>query len=483
MRILSKRSVFGSVAALVIAGFTATALPLVIALVTGSVQVNTLTRQSERTIVESVHATRASEFVADELVSMERNARQYVVVNNEALLRLYRERYSQLLSTLADLSGTDVGAANKDKIDEIKRLAGIVTQALEQQDIDNASIIRPLKNFSLMHKLAGELRDAGDRAMDRDISDLSTRSASMQRAFIFQSIALGSLGVFLAALFISAILRPLRQINQAINRLGAEKFSDEIRVDGPRDLHEIGERLDWLRDRLRQVEQQKNEFVRHMSHELKTPLANIRESTGLLLDNTVGDLNDEQREIVSILDHSGRRLHLLVDNLINLARWREHHAMSPVSFDLVKLVESQVAGHKLLLERKSLEIDIDTPDSLQIEADRERIKTLVANLLSNAIKYSPPQSRIRIRLSREDSQALIEVIDSGPGIAPAEREKVFEPFYQTDTSGKIDGTGIGLSLVQECLQSHGGYGEFVACTSGAHFRAHLPLLTEAPAHA
>ncbi|HKI74123.1 MAG TPA: HAMP domain-containing protein, partial [Pseudomonadales bacterium] len=262
---------FGSVTALVVAGFTATALPLVIALVTGSVQVHSLTRQSERTIVESVHATRASEFVADELVSMERNARQYVVVNDAALLKLYEERYSQLGNTLTQLAGTDVGAANADKIEEIKGLAALVTRALQQQDLQDTDIVTALNNFGLMHKLAGELREAGDKAIDRDMGNLSNRSELMQRTFLLQSAALGGLGVLLAMLFISAILKPIRQINSAINHLGAEKFTDSIAVDGPRDLQEIGERLDWLRTRLQQVEQQKNEFVRHMSHELKTP--------------------------------------------------------------------------------------------------------------------------------------------------------------------------------------------------------------------
>ena len=316
------KTFFGSIATLIIAGFAVTALPLIVALVVGSVQVNHLTRQSERTILESAHATRASEFVADELVSMERNARQYAVLGNASLLRLYKERYAQLRDTLDQLENLGLGDANRPHLRAIRELTAQVTSAIEQSPMDQKRVKQALRNFNTLRRYSADLRKASGAAMDEELAALSARSAHMQRTFLWQSVLLGAFGTALAAAFIVAILRPIRQINQSIARLGEEQFSEPIRVDGPNDLRAIGERLDWLRLRLQQVEQQKNEFVRHMSHELKTPLANIRESTGLLLDNTVGELSESQRDIVSILDSSGRRLHLLVDNLINLARWR-----------------------------------------------------------------------------------------------------------------------------------------------------------------
>lgn len=483
MRDARARTFFGSIAALVIAGFAATALPLIVALVAGSIQVNHLTRQSERTILQSAHATRASEFVADELVSMERNARQYAVLNDKSLLRLYKERYTQLLDTLQQLDAIEQDGAHRGDLQAIRRLTAEITLAIEQEPVDPARVQDALARFSRLRQYAANLRAASDATMDKELDALSARSTRVQKAFLWQSTLLGLFGLGLAALFIGAILKPIRQINGIISRLGAERFDDAVNVEGPRDLREIGERLDWLRQRLQQVEQQKNEFVRHMSHELKTPLANIRESTSLLLEDKVGRLSPAQRDIVSILDRSGRRLHLLVDNLINLARWREHHAMSVSRFDLDELIDNQVKAHRLLLERKSLQLAVTKPDAVCIAADKERINTLLANLLSNAIKHSPDCGNITIDIRRQENDLILDIADEGPGIPMADAQRVFEPFYQSANNQTAEGTGIGLSLVRECIEAHGGCGEFLKSEHGAHFRARLPIIEDMQHHA
>lgn len=476
------RTFFGSIATLVIAGFVLTALPLIVALVVGSVQVNHLTRQSVRTILQSAHATSASEFIADELVSMERNARQYAVLDDPSLLKLYQERYVQLLATLQQLEGINAGSSNHDELQAIRKGTTSITRAIEQKPMKPGQVQAALGQFNQLRQYAADLRRTSDAAMDRELEALTARSANVQRALLWQSVLLGLFGLVLAAAFIAAILRPIRQINQTIARLGAERFDEPVHVDGPRDLRGIGERLDWLRERLQQVEQQKNEFVRHMSHELKTPLANIRESTSLLLDNTVGRLSEGQRDIVSILDSSGRRLHLLVDNLINLARWREQRTVTVSHFEFIALVRNQLKEHRLLMERKFLQLDLVEPEAIWISADNERIKTLFANLLSNAIKYSPEYGTIHIKVCDQAGTLVLEIKDEGPGIPAEDTERVFEPFFQSANTAHIEGTGIGLSLVRECILAHGGSGEFLDSETGAHFRADLPVMENEFSH-
>ena len=111
---------------------------------------------------------------------------------------------------------------------------------------------------------------------------------------------------------------------------------------------------------------------------------------------------------------------------------------------------------------------ISKPPTLMVAADRERIKTLIANLLSNAIKYSPEHGEITITVEAEGKDLILEVSDQGPGIAAAEVEKVFEPFYQSTSRLAVEGTGIG---------------EFLPCKSGAHFRACLPIVEQDVSHA
>ena len=126
-----------------------------------------------------------------------------------------------------------------------------------------------------------------------------------QQALAWQAAALLPVAAALAVLFLLFVARPIRQVDRAIRALGEGEFQSAIAVSGPRDIETLGRQLEWLRSRLKENTEEKNKFLRHMSHELKTPLANIREGTELLLDGTVGDLDPPQREVTDILRMNG----------------------------------------------------------------------------------------------------------------------------------------------------------------------------------
>jgi len=137
-----------------------------------------------------------------------------------------------------------------------------------------------------------------------------------------------------------------------------------------------------------------------------------------------------------------------------------------------------VNDRKLAIVTKSLVIDLNT-ENVSAYCDEEKIRVLLDNLLSNAVKYSPERGRIAIKLYRDGSDAVFEVVDEGPGIPAPEREKVFEAFYRgTDVPvAAIKGSGLGLSIVKEYVQLHGGQVEILE-GPGAHFRIRLPRRRE-----
>ena len=157
--------------------------------------------------------------------------------------------------------------------------------------------------------------------------------------------------------------------------------------------------------------------------------------------------------------------------------------MTMSRFNATELVDHVVSDHRLLLDRKSLKLNIERPENIPVYADEERFKTLLANLLSNAIKYAPDGTAIGVKMRVEDDKLTLEVRDHGPGIPAQDNGKVFEPFFQSANSTNVEGTGIGLSLVRECIEAHGGCGEFLPCNDGAHFRAVLPIIERATDHA
>ena len=299
-----------------------------------------------------------------------------------------------------------------------------------------------------------------------------------QRVSAWQVAALVPGTLILVLFFILLVARPIRQLDTAIHQLGRSGFSKPIEVKGPTDLERLGRQLEWLRIRLLDLAQEKNKFLRHMSHELKTPLANIREGTELLLDGTVGDLDQPQREVTDILRMNGLKLQQLIENLLSFSAWQTKTEVLTLSdFPLRGLAISVAKTQRLALRAADTQLKLEVEDII-VNADRDKIRTVLDNLLSNAIKFTPRGGYITIRAQQTPSSFVLEFGDTGPGIPDEESPRIFEAFFQgrREQGGQVGGTGIGLSVVLECIQAHEGSVELVDSSefSGAHFRIDIP---------
>ena len=260
-----------------------------------------------------------------------------------------------------------------------------------------------------------------------------------------------------------SIGRPLRAIDRAISELGRGTFSRSIEVSGPRDLERLGAQLEWLRLRLLDLAQERNRFLRHMSHELKTPLANIREGAELLMDGAVGPLDNSQREVVAILRDNGIKLHRLIENLLSFSAWQKESVGLDLSeFRLRPLVKQVLESQQLTVVSQRVRLEVKV-DDLMLRADRGKVRLIIENLLSNAIKYSPKGGTVYLHAAKQDTQLVIDVADAGAGIPSEERARVFEAFYtgRPPAGVQVKGTGIGLSVVLEFVNAHGGTIEIV----------------------
>jgi two-component system sensor histidine kinase GlrK len=269
---------------------------------------------------------------------------------------------------------------------------------------------------------------------------------------------------------------PLQRLEHAIVNLGENRLDQVIRIRGPADLMLVGQRLDWLRLRLVELDADKSRFLRHISHELKTPLASMREGVSLLEDGVAGELNQDQREIAQILRHNTGVLQGQIEDLLRLNTAAfEARQLHRQSTDLRELVESQVDAQRLQWRARELTIEI-IGERVLVALDPEKIGVVLANLLSNAIRYSPLQSTIRLELSTLPGLVCIDIQDQGAGVAIVDRERIFEPFYRGERqpTDVVRGSGIGLSIVHEYVAAHGGRIELLAEPAGAHFRMELP---------
>ena len=304
-------------------------------------------------------------------------------------------------------------------------------------------------------------------------------SSDLERLLLFQALALIPLSLLIATVFNVFITRPLRQLGSTINKLGSANFTDIISVKGPQDIQQLGRRLDWLRQQLAELDQQKRSFLQHVSHELKTPLTAIREGIALLQDRITGPLTPDQNEIVNILHKNGLQLQKEVEALLdfNLAL-SQNKPSNTESIQFDQLIEQTVAKHQLELMSRAVTIHTRLA-KVRLKGNKIQLTTAIDNLISNAIKYTPVNTCITVSLTEHSNCTKLDVIDSGPGIKPQDQTRIFEPFYQGSHSqqGSVSGTGLGLAIANRYVLLHHGSINVINSTSGAHFRIILPLKT------
>jgi two-component system sensor histidine kinase GlrK len=167
--------------------------------------------------------------------------------------------------------------------------------------------------------LVTKISDRTNAQIDAELSSLQLEAERAQQHLFWQTLLLVPMTLAVVGLFTYLFGRPIRAIDRAISELGRGTFSRPISISGPADLERLAAQLEWLRGRLLDLAQEKNRFLRHMSHELKTPLANIREGTELLMDGAVGELQSAQREVTAILRDNGMKLQRLIENLLSFS--------------------------------------------------------------------------------------------------------------------------------------------------------------------
>src|SRR6267142_2328052 len=213
--------------------------------------------------------------------------------------------------------------------------------------------------YMVLSDLARNVLNTSNALIDREVESMRRTGERAQRILWLQLAATIPLGILLAVGVTLLIARPIRQLDQAIRRLGAGEFEGDIRVGGPADLKYLGSRLDWLRQRLIELEQQKRLFLRHVSHELKTPLTALREGSELLAEGTAGPLSSEQREIVGILQQKSVQLQQLIEGLLNYHRAQESGGrleLTAVRFD--EVVEQVLDDHRLAILARGIRADL-----------------------------------------------------------------------------------------------------------------------------
>ena len=467
-----------SILRLILTGFFLVALPLVAGLVISTVSVDRLVGQSQNALLQSVMVTQGSQLLVEAITAMERNARQYQVLGDKVLFDVYQEKHEKFVDTARALEGLELVEAQRRLLEELQAKENEVHAILSENPHDARETNAALAKFAELAQTAQRILADNQGLINRGVEQIQARAEEVQRTLVLQAIALVPVALLLGIFFTVLITRPIKQVDQAIHRLGDGKFDEPAVVNGPRDLEQLGERLNWLRQRLLDLEQEKTKFLQHISHELKTPLTVIREGAELMNEQVVGELNTQQREIAGILRENSLQLQKLIEDLLNFSMLRTRSSnLFRKRLDLGRIIREVLEDHKVALLSHKLDLRTSM-QSVRLRGDKQKLRILVDNLISNAIKYSPDGSPLWVLLFKRDARAIIEVADAGPGIPVADRERVFEAFYQGASArkGHVKGTGLGLSIAREYAQAHGGNITVITTgKTGARLQVDLPL--------
>jgi two-component system, NtrC family, sensor histidine kinase GlrK len=429
-------------------------------------------------VQSGVATTQRTQQLFQHIASMERTVRLYQVLNDAALLTVYRDVGARFNSTLKQIERPGDPRHVAQIMALVQMHEQLDRQLLGTPPPNEARLRTALAGFAQLWEATGQLAEYTSGQIDSGLSQLQASTSETQQFLFWQSAGMVLITAALVTIFTLRIVRPIRQIDYAINGLGKGAFGKPISVTGPSDLVALGKQLEWLRSRLLELAQERNRFLRHMSHELKTPLASIREGTELLMDGAVGTLESNQREVIAILRDNSIRLQQLIENLLSFSAWQARHTGLEISeFRLRPLIKSALETHQLTAMAQRVHLDLKVED-IELHADRAKLKLILDNLLSNALKYSPRGGMIHLHARAQDDQLVLDVADTGPGIPKEERTAIFDAFYsgRAPQGGQLKGTGIGLSVVSEFVQAHGGTIEILDHVfKGAHFRVRLPL--------
>lgn len=472
----------------ILLGFLLVSLPLVYALAELILSLDRLESQGRQEVLQAAQAGRTSRLLYEQATTLERIARQHLILEDSALLDEYARLREDFRQTTLQLAALPLEPGSQATLEQLADRESRLHKLLIAPGRVPAVAEDIADGYSKLVDGAQSMLAATNQLTQRAIERLQETATEGREKWIYVGFATVGIAIALAILFATLISRPIRQLDLAIRQMGSADFTHAIKVTGPQDLRYVGQRLEWLRGRLSELEEQQARFLRHVSHELKTPLTAVREGAELLRDDVGGPLTPSQHDIVRIIRDNTLSLQKLIENLL---AYQQARAMEPAALGPVALsdVVTRVVREQRLAALARMVTFQTTLRPATVVGDTEKLRTIVDNLVSNAIKYSPRNSVVELSIGARDGLALLDVIDEGRGVAHADRTRVFESFYQgpAPVDGRIKGSGLGLAIAREYALAQGGRIDVASRAdgkNGAWFRLSLPLAaTEPPRNA
>ncbi len=289
-------------------------------------------------------------------------------------------------------------------------------------------------------------------------------------------------GVIIISIVISlflaqALLGPIKKMRILSKRIAGGDFTTRLTEPSKDELGELASDLNTMAARLHELENTQRDFMGNVSHELRSPVSNIR-VTSEVLQRRVERLGDGSVQLFSTIITETERLESMIDELLELSAISSGHTKLDIDKVGVRsFLQELIAYIEPVAGQKSISVALTVDGDIYINVDKARMTRAISSLLDNAVKFTPPNGRIDITAVSSEHKVTIEVADSGVGIPSENLPRIFERFYRVDKARtRTGGTGIGLSIVKHTVEAHYGYVEVDSTLGvGSKFRVILPI--------
>jgi signal transduction histidine kinase len=328
------------------------------------------------------------------------------------------------------------------------------------------SILRRANGFATSFASQVGARAGETRARANELVAANRSSFTSSRNLLI-GMGTGSLVLALAlGLLLSwSVVRPLRRTEDRLDEIGAGNFSGRLEVANRDEIGSLAAKVNSTSDELERVRRElelasahKSQFLANMSHELRTPLNAIIGFSDVLHEQMFGELNERQLAYVDDVLEAGRHLLSLINDILDLAKIEAGRMDLELSqVEIPDVLRSAVSMLSERAGRGGIQLGLATePEEITITADERRLRQVVFNLLANAVKFTPADGRVDVSAHIDDGRVEVAVADTGPGIAAADLDTIFEEFEQTSDGKQAEGTGLGLPLSRKLVELHGG---------------------------
>jgi two-component system sensor histidine kinase GlrK len=311
-------------------------------------------------------------------------------------------------------------------------------------------LLRELKNLKLYTE-----QDTYEK-----IRQLDQSGAKANKIAVVMSVSFILAGIIISIFITGSITRPLSFMRKKTRQVAGGDFESNLDLSDPPEIGELARDFNRMCSKLQEADKMKSDFFSLMAHELRMPLASIKEGTDLLLRGMGEDLKEKRKEVLTIIAEESNHLIELVNSLLDLSKMEAGMiALRREESDIRSLVNKAVYGMRPLSMAKNVSIETEMPGELSfVPMDEERILQALRNLIGNAVKFTPGGGRITISVRPAAEGVGVSVADTGPGIPPEDLRTIFDKFQQANMTGynKIKGTGLGLAIVKHIVNAHGG---------------------------